>query len=215
MLNAKETLYAIQQIEKLIPNPQSDLQYDRPFDFLVAVILSAQTTDKAVNKIMPELMAHFPDPLAMSQAGPGEIETHIQTIGLYRNKAKYLRTMAQQLMDRHEGQVPQSRKELQALAGVGRKTANVVLSVVFHQPAFAVDTHVERITKRLRMVPQDAGPLQIEAIMTQKLPKDYWSKAHQLLVLFGRYHSTASTKECAELLGIEAMVNATSLDRED
>lgn len=212
MLTQQETLQAIQAIEKLIPNPQSDLQYDDPFHLLVAVILSAQTTDKAVNQIMPALMKTYGNSELMSKARPQDIEPYIQTIGLFRNKAKYLVKMSQQLQENFNGQVPHTRKELQSLSGVGRKTANVVLSVAFNQPAFAVDTHVERITKRLRMVPQDANPTQIEKIMMQKLPESWWIRAHQLLVLFGRYHSTASTKECAELIGMEDIVNASSIN---
>ena len=212
MLTNQETLQAIQAIHQLIPNPQSDLQYEDPFHLLVAVILSAQTTDKAVNQIMPKLMNKYGSPQLLAKASPEEIEPYIQSIGLYRNKAKYIVKMAQQLQENYDGKVPQNRKDLQSLSGVGRKTANVVLSVAFNQPAFAVDTHVERITKRLRMVPQDATPIQIEKIMTQKLPKEWWSIAHQLLVLFGRYHSTASSKECAELIGMEEIVSATSID---
>lgn len=212
MLTNQETLQAIQAIHQLIPNPQSDLQYEDPFHLLVAVILSAQTTDKAVNQIMPKLMNKYGSPQLLAKASPEEIEPYIQSIGLYRNKAKYIVKMAQHLQENYDGKVPQNRKDLQSLSGVGRKTANVVLSVAFNQPAFAVDTHVERITKRLRMVPQDATPIQIEKIMTQKLPKEWWSIAHQLLVLFGRYHSTASSKECAELIGMEEIVSATSID---
>lgn len=212
MLTNEETLQAIQAIEVLIPEPQSDLQYDDPFHMLMAVILSAQTTDRAVNLVMPALMDEYPTPFELAKATPKEIEPYIQTIGLYRNKSKYLVSMANRLVEEFHGQVPDNRKDLMSLPGVGRKTANVVLSVSFHQPAFAVDTHVERITKRLRMVPQNATPSQIEKIMMQKLPQEWWSKAHQLLVLFGRYHSTASTKECAELIGMQEIVNATSLD---
>lgn len=212
MLDAKQTLLAIQAMADLIPNPESDLKFEDPFQLLVAVILSAQTTDKAVNQIMPNLMAHYPDPASMSQAKLEDIEALIKTIGLYRNKAKYLKAMARDLVNKFGGQVPDNRPDLESLAGVGRKTANVVLSVAFDVPAFAVDTHVERISKRLRMVPQDATPRQIERIMTEKLPKEWWSKAHLLMVLFGRYYSKANSSQCAELLGIEEMVEQTSID---
>lgn len=199
-------------MNQLIPNPKSDLDYDNPFHFLVAVILSAQTTDKAVNQLMPDLMAKYPKPEDMMGADLEDIQEIIKTIGLYRNKSKYLKAMATDLVNKFDGKVPNNRKDLQSLAGVGRKTANVVLSVVFNIPAFAVDTHVERIAKKLRMVPQDASPLQIEKIMTEKLPEEWWSKAHQLMVLFGRYYSTAHTEACAEFLGLEEMVNASSID---
>ncbi|UPQ85587.1 endonuclease III [Ignavigranum ruoffiae] len=212
MLDANETLKAIQAMEELIPNPESDLAFEDPFQLLVAVILSAQTTDKAVNQIMPALMAKYPTAEALSQAQTKDIEALIRTIGLYRNKAKYLKAMATDLVEKFAGQVPDNRRDLESLAGVGRKTANVVLSLAFNQPAFAVDTHVERISKRLRMVPQDATPRQIERIMTEKLPEAWWSKAHLLMVLFGRYYSKANSSQCAELLGIEDMVEQTSLD---
>ena len=212
MLTSEETLYAIKQMHQLIPNPTSDLEYEDPFHMLVAVILSAQSTDKVVNMIMPDLIKHFPTAIEMSKSSPQEIEPYIQSIGLYRNKAKYLNQMAKKLIEDFNGHVPNSRKELESLPGVGRKTANVILSVVFGIPAFAVDTHVERITKRLRMVPQDATAKEIELIMTHKLPKEWWSISHQLIVLFGRYHSKANSKECAELIGMTDIVNNTSID---
>lgn len=212
MLTAEETLLAIQRMNDLIPNPESDLNYSDPFHMLVAVILSAQTTDKAVNNVMPQLMNDFSTVEEMAHASPKDIEPLIQTIGLYRNKAKYLVAMSKQLLQNFNGKVPDNLKDLQSLSGVGRKTANVILSTVYNQPAFAVDTHVERISKRLRMVPQDATPYQIEMIMKDKLPEEWWSRAHHLMVLFGRYHSTASTVECAELIGMEDIVSNTSLN---
>lgn len=212
MLDADQTLVAIKAMHKLIPNPQSDLDYSDPYHMLIAVILSAQTTDKAVNQIMPSLIKAYPKPEDLMNSDLESIQEKIKTIGLYRNKAKYLKSMAKDLVNKFDGKVPNNRKDLQSLAGVGRKTANVVLSVSFNQPAFAVDTHVERIAKKLRMVPQDATPIMIEKIMTDKLPEEWWSMAHQLMVLFGRYYSKAHIEECAEFLGIEDMVEETSLD---
>ncbi|XJS11595.1 endonuclease III [Aerococcaceae bacterium WGS1372] len=200
LLNSEEVLDLIHRMERLIPDAKSELEYEDPFHLLIAVILSAQSTDKQVNKIAPALFEAFPDPLSMSLASSKEVEPYIQSLGLYRNKAKYLVSAAQKIVADYQGEVPRTRKELMSLAGVGRKTANVVLSIVFNTPAIAVDTHVERVCKRLGIVEKDATPLQIEKTLMEKLPEEYWSKAHQLLVLFGRYYCTSRSKECFEYL---------------
>lgn len=199
-LSSEEVLDIIHRMEKLIPDAKSELDYEDPFHMLVAVMLSAQSTDKQVNKIAPALFEAFPDAKTLSQATPEEVEPYIKTLGLYHNKAKYLVKAAQGIMTDFGGNVPSTRKELITLAGVGRKTANVILSVVFDTPAIAVDTHVERVTKRLNIVPEDATPIQVEKILMEKLPEEYWSHAHQLLVLFGRYYCTARSKKCIEYL---------------
>lgn len=202
LLNTEQVVYVLSKMSELIPNAESELQYADSFQMLTAVILSAQSTDKQVNKIMPGLFERFPDAETMGDATPEEIEPYIQTLGLYRNKAKFLQQTAYKITTEFNGIVPGTRKELMSLPGVGRKTANVVLSVVFNEPAIAVDTHVERVSKRLRFVPEDATPSQVEKILMEKIPKEMWSKSHQLLVLFGRYYSTARSKECFEFLGI-------------
>lgn len=199
-LNSEEVLDIIQRIDRLIPNAKSDLDYDDPFHMLIAVILSAQSTDKQVNKIAPNLFAAYPDALSMSKATPEEVEPYIKTLGLYRNKAKFLVNASKDIVNKFNGEIPNTRKELMSLSGVGRKTANVILSIVFDTPAIAVDTHVERVCKRLDIVPQDATPIQVEKILMEKLPEEYWSHAHQLLVLFGRYYCTARSKKCLEFL---------------
>lgn len=200
LLTSEEVLDLIQRIERLIPDAKSELDYEDPFHLLIAVILSAQATDKQVNKIAPALFEAFPDPLSMSVASPKDIEPYIQSLGLYRNKAKYLVGAAQKIVADYQGEIPNTRKGLMTLPGVGRKTANVVISIVFDTPAIAVDTHVERVCKRLGIVEQDATPIQVEKTLMEKLPEEYWSKAHQLLVLFGRYYCTARSKECIEYL---------------
>ena len=142
VLSKKRARHVIEEIIALFPDAKPSLDFRNHFELLVAVMLSAQTTDAAVNKATPGLFAAFPTPQAMAEASESEIASHISRLGLYRNKAKFLKKCAQQLLDDFAGQVPQTREELESLAGVGRKTANVVLSVGFGIPAFAVDTHV-------------------------------------------------------------------------
>lgn len=199
MLSKKDARYVLEQIIALYPNVPPSLHFSNPFELLVAVTLSAQTTDVAVNKITPALFARFPNPEAFAQASPQDIEPYLQTIGLYRNKAKFLHTCSQQLLQQFNGIVPQTREQLQQLAGVGRKTANVVLSVGFGIPAFAVDTHVSRICKHHRIVPQNATPLEIEQRVTAILPPELWLPAYQALIYFGREICTARNPKCAQL----------------
>ncbi|MBZ6526301.1 endonuclease III [Aerococcaceae bacterium DSM 111021] len=199
-LNSEEVLDIIHRMDRLIPDAKSELDYKDPFHMLIAVMLSAQSTDKQVNKIAPALFEAYPDAETMSQASAQEIESYIKTLGLYRNKAKYMVSAAADIVNNFQGEIPNNRKDLVSLSGVGRKTANVVLSVIFDTPAIAVDTHVERVCKRLNIVPKDATPLQVEKILMEKLPEEYWSHAHQLLVLFGRYYCTARSKKCIEYL---------------
>lgn len=202
LLNSRQIIYVLNRMADLIPNAQSELNYEDPFHMLVAVMLSAQATDKQVNKIAPALFERYPNPQSMAEASPKEIEPYIKTLGLYRNKAKYLHQTAIKLSQDFDGKIPSSFKDLTSLPGVGRKTANVVLSVVFDQPAIAVDTHVERVSKRLKFVPEDATILEVEQILMEKIPQEMWSQAHQLLVLFGRYYSTARSTESFEHLGL-------------
>uniref|UniRef100_UPI00036FC491 endonuclease III domain-containing protein n=1 Tax=Streptococcus sobrinus TaxID=1310 RepID=UPI00036FC491 len=145
VLSKKRARKVIEEIIALYPDAKPSLNFANHFELLVAVMLSAQTTDAAVNTVTPSLFAAFPTPEVMAEASEADLANYISRLGLYRNKAKYLKKCAQQLVQDFGGQVPQTRKELESLAGVGRKTANVVLSVGFGIPAFAVDTHVERI----------------------------------------------------------------------
>ncbi|AXY25838.1 endonuclease III [Suicoccus acidiformans] len=206
MLTSEELIEALRRMDELIPNAASELQFDDPFHLLIAVILSAQTTDKAVNALAPALFERFPTAEAMAAVEPAEIEPYIQSIGLFRNKAKFLSGTARKIAYDFHGEVPHTRKELESLPGVGRKTASVVLSVAFDQPAIAVDTHVERVAKRLKIVPENATPRQVENILMEKLPEKMWSHAHQLLVLFGRYYCTAHSEACASFIDYEDVV---------
>ena len=160
------------------------------------MILSAQATDVSVNKVTPTLFAAYPTPEALAAAPVEEIIEKIRTIGLYRNKAKNIKACASQLIERFNGQVPRTREELVSLPGVGRKTANVVLGDAFGIPAIAVDTHVERVTKRLRICRLDANVLEVEQTLMKKVPEDLWVKTHHTLIFFGRYHCTARAPKC-------------------
>ncbi|HFR3265949.1 TPA: endonuclease III, partial [Streptococcus suis] len=186
VLSKKRARKVIEEIIALYPDAKPSLDFRNHFELVCAVLLSAQTTDAAVNKATPGLFAAFPTPQAMAAAEVKDIEPYISRLGLYRNKAKFLKDCAQQLMERHNGIVPQTREELEALAGVGRKTANVVLSVGFGIPAFAVDTHVGRICKHHDIVKKSATPLETEKRVMEVLPPELWLPAHQAMIYFGR-----------------------------
>lgn len=182
-------------LEHEFPSADSELDFNNVFELLIAVTLSAQATDASVNKVTPKLFKAYPDAFALSQAQYKDVEKHLKTLGLYRNKARFIVDASQMLVDQYDGVVPSSREALMTLPGVGRKTANVVLALGFNIPAIAVDTHVDRVTKRLGWAPEDATVLQVEKILMEKYePKD-WAKAHYLLLLLGRYHATARNKE--------------------
>lgn len=179
------------------PSTKGELLYQTPFQLLIAVMLSAQTTDAAVNKVTPQLFSEYPDAFAMANANVKDIEKYINTIGLYRNKARFAVNCAQILVEKYNGEVPQTRKALMDLPGVGRKTANVVLSEGFKIPAIAVDTHIERVAKRLKLAKPNDSVLKVEEKLMRKIPREDWGRAHLLLLLFGRYYSTARNQEDA------------------
>ncbi|MCK9516002.1 MAG: endonuclease III [Ottowia sp.] len=179
------------------PEPRSELEYSTPFELLTAVLLSAQATDTGVNKATRELFAVANTPQAIIALGMDGLVEHIKTIGLYRNKAKHLMATCQLLLDRHDGQVPQTREALEALPGVGRKTANVILNVAFGQPTLAVDTHVFRVANRTGLAPGKT-PLQVEQKLLKRIPPEYLHNAHHWLILHGRYVCVARTPRCWE-----------------
>ena len=166
------------------------------FQLLIATLLSAQATDVSVNKVTPSLFDRFPTPEAFVAAPLESIMQEIRTIGLYRTKAANIQKCCKMLLEDFGGEVPRTLEELTKLPGVGRKTANVVMSVGFHIPAIAVDTHVERISKRLRIAPQKASVLEVEELLMKKIPKERWSDAHHQMIFFGRYHCTARNPKC-------------------
>ncbi len=197
MISKEKTLLAFEKMYEMFPDAHGELRHENAYQLLIAVILSAQTTDISVNKATPALFAAYPTPVELSQAKVEEIIPYIHSIGLYRNKAKNIKGCAEQLVNVYGGKVPQTREQLMELPGVGRKTANVVLGDAFGIPAIAVDTHVERVTKRLRICKQTASVLEVEATLMRKVPKKLWVKTHHTLIFFGRYHCTARAPKCA------------------
>jgi endonuclease-3 len=181
------------------PEPETELRYSNPFELLVAVILSAQCTDKRVNIVTPPLFERFPDPEALAASTSDEVFTYIRSISYPNNKSKHLVAMARMLVENHGSEIPASIEELQKLPGVGRKTANVIVSVIFNQPAMAVDTHVFRVSHRLGLVPSTATtPLAVEKVLMKYVPSSLVPKAHHWLILHGRYICVARSPKCGE-----------------
>ena len=177
------------------PQPASELEYSSVFELVAAVLLSAQATDVGVNKATKRLFAAAPTPQKMLALGVACIEEHIKTIGLYRNKAKHLHETCRILVEQHGGQVPRSREALEALPGVGRKTANVVLNVAFGEPTMAVDTHVFRVGNRTGLAPGKT-PYDVEMKLMKVVPEPYRVDAHHWLILHGRYVCVARKPLC-------------------
>jgi len=196
MLSKEKTMEALSRMYDMFPDAVGELHSESPFQLLIAVILSAQATDVSVNKATPALFEAYPTPEVLAQAPIEDIIAKIKMIGLYRNKAKNIKACAKMLLDNYGGVVPASREELVKLPGVGRKTANVVLGDAFGVPAIAVDTHVERVTKRLRICKLNASVTEVEATLMRKIPKELWVKSHHTLIFFGRYHCTARSPKC-------------------
>lgn len=188
----------IDQIEMIFPDAQCELLHETPFQLLVAVVLSAQTTDASVNKITPALFEKWPDCESMMNADLKEVEEAIHTIGLYRTKAKNIISLSYALHEQFNSEVPSTFAELQSLPGVGRKTANVVRSVAFDIPSFAVDTHVERVSKRLGLAKVEDDPLKVEEKLRRKVSRTRWNQAHHDMIFFGRYFCTARNPKCGE-----------------
>jgi endonuclease-3 len=181
------------------PDPRSELQYKNPFTLLVAVVLSAQATDKSVNKATEPLFVHVDSPQAMLALGEVRLAEAIKTIGLYRTKAKNVIALSKTLVGEHGGQVPQNREALEALPGVGRKTANVVLNVAFGEPTIAVDTHIFRIANRTGLAP-GKDPHAVEDKLNEIVPDKFKLHAHHWLILHGRYVCVARKPKCLECI---------------
>lgn len=196
MISKEKTMLALEKMYAMFPEAHGELNYETPFQLLIAVILSAQATDVSVNKATPALFEVFPTPETLAEAPLEEITEKIRTIGLFRNKAKNIKACAQQLLEKFDGQVPQTREELILLPGVGRKTANVVLGDAFDIPAIAVDTHVERVSKRLRICKLNANVTEVEETLMRKVPEELWVKTHHTMIFFGRYHCIARSPKC-------------------
>ena len=180
----------------MFPDAKVELNHRNPFELLIAVVLSAQTTDVSVNKVTPALFSQYPDAAALANAELIDLEDKIRSIGLYRNKAKHIKALSAQLISQFHGMVPRNREAIESLPGVGRKTANVVLSNAFGIPALAVDTHVERVAKRLGLAKKNDSVMVVEKKLNAKIPKDLWQKVHHQFIFFGRYHCLAKKPKC-------------------
>jgi len=180
-----------------MPEADTELEYTDPYELLVAVILSAQCTDKRVNMITPAFYARFPDAFSLAEAGQEEVFELIKSCSYPNNKARHLCNMARVLVERFGGQVPDSREDLEQIPGVGRKTANVILSVIFQQPAMAVDTHVFRVAGRIGLTSGARNPYDAEMQLIGHIPEEMIPRAHHWLILHGRYTCTARNPSCA------------------
>ncbi|MGL4451843.1 MAG: endonuclease III [Sarcina sp.] len=181
------------------PDAECELNYETPFQLLVAVALSAQTTDVKVNQVTETLFKDYPDVYSMREATQEELEQRLKTIGLFRNKAKNLMMMCEQLIQNFDGEVPKDMKGITSLAGAGRKTANVVMSNAFGVPAIAVDTHVFRVANRIGLAHSD-NVLEVERQLQEELPKKEWSLAHHLIIFHGRRRCYARKPDCENCL---------------
>jgi endonuclease III len=191
----QRALDILKKLHELYPNATTELNYSNPFELLISTILSAQATDVSVNAAAPALYKKYPDAFVLSQATPEEVIPYIKTIGLYRNKAKNIIAAAQQLVAKHNGEVPNDFEAMTSLPGVGRKTANVVLSNAFGRPAIAVDTHVGRLSRRLELSKHD-NPDKVEADLQKVFPVEEWIFAHHALILHGRRICEARKPKC-------------------
>lgn len=194
LLSDDKARSVLKRILAMYPDAKGELQWDNTFHLLCAVMMSAQTTDKMVNRVMPGFIKKFPTPEILANAPIEEIENTIKTIGLYRSKAKHLKATAQILVEKYNSEIPEDKKTLMTLPGVGEKTANVVLAEGYGVPAIAVDTHVSRISKVFHIVDQKATPHEVEQRLESILPKNEWIKTHHAMILFGRYTMSARAK---------------------
>ncbi|KAF0825986.1 Endonuclease III [Cytobacillus firmus] len=181
---------------EMFPEAHCELNHSNPFELVIAVALSAQCTDALVNKVTRNLFQKYKTPEDYLDVSIEELQDDIRSIGLYRNKAKNIQKLCRLLLDEYGGVVPRDRDELTKLPGVGRKTANVVVSVAFGVPAIAVDTHVERVSKRLGFCRWKDSVLEVEKALMKKVPMDEWSITHHRMIFFGRYHCKAQNPQC-------------------
>lgn len=194
-MNAAKRIEIFQRLKAQCPAPKTELNYSSPFELLVAVVLSAQATDVGVNKATARLFPAANTPEAIAELGVEGLSEHIKTIGLYNSKARHVIALCRQLLERHDGEVPDNRAALEALPGVGRKTANVVLNTAFGQPTIAVDTHIFRVSNRTRIAP-GKSVREVEDRLMRLVPKEYRLDAHHWLILHGRYTCKARKPLC-------------------
>jgi endonuclease-3 len=194
-MNASKRLAIFDRLAEAIPEPTTELRYSTPFELLVAVVLSAQATDKGVNKATAKLFPAANTPQAILALGLDGLKDYIKTIGLFNSKAANIIALCRQLLERHCGEVPATREALEALPGVGRKTANVILNTAFGQPTIAVDTHIFRVANRTGIAP-GKNVLEVERNLEKWTPRKHKKDAHHLLILHGRYTCTARKPKC-------------------
>ena len=192
------------ELDRLYPQPKPELHFTNPYETLVAVMLSAQCTDKRVNLVTPALFAAYPTVETLSHATPENVLTYIHSVSYPNSKAAHLVSMAQRVMEVYGGEIPATREELQTLAGVGRKTANVVCAVWWNQPTMAVDTHIFRVAERIGLTTHAKTPLDTEKQLTKYIPADLIPKAHHWLLLHGRYTCQARKPQC-ETCGLQSV----------
>lgn len=197
MLNNTQIRFCLDKMGEMFPSAHCELNHSNPFELVVAVSLSAQCTDALVNKVTKELFKKYKTPEDYLNVPLEELQNDIRSIGLYRNKAKNIQNLCRLLLDKYDSQVPNDRDELINFPGVGRKTANVVVSVAFGTPAIAVDTHVERVSKRLAICRWKDSVLEVEKTLMKKVPKEEWSITHHRMIFFGRYHCKAQNPNCS------------------
>ncbi|RID89205.1 endonuclease III [Peribacillus asahii] len=196
MLTKAQIRHCLDVMADMYPDAHCELNHSNPFELVIAVALSAQCTDALVNKVTKDLFQKYKTPEDYLSVPLEELENDIRSIGLYRNKAKNIQKLSKMLIEDYGREVPQDRDELTNLPGVGRKTANVVVSVAFGIPAMAVDTHVERVSKRLGICRWKDSVLEVEKTLMKKIPREEWSITHHRLIFFGRYHCKAQSPQC-------------------
>ena len=198
-MNLEQRTAFFTQLKANNPNPETELEYSSPFELLVAVLLSAQATDISVNKGTRQLFKIANTPAALLALGEDGVRPFIEHIGLFRTKGKHLQETCRLLLERHDGEVPRTREALEALPGVGRKTANVILNTAFGEPTMAVDTHIFRVSNRTGLAP-GKDVLKVEQQLLKRVPKEYLLDAHHWLILHGRYVCKARSPECAQCI---------------
>lgn len=199
LLTPDEVKKVFERLKKANPNPQAELIYKNAYTLLVSVVLSAQATDKSVNKATEPLYKIADSPKKMLALGQEKLMDYIKSIGLYRTKAAHVIALSQKLLDDFGGQVPDTREELESLPGVGRKTANVVLNVIFKKPTMPVDTHLLRICPKIGLA-EGTTPLEVEQSLVERIPQKYMEHAHHWLILHGRYVCMARSPKCGECI---------------
>ena len=196
-MNAQKRLLIFQRLAEAIPEPTTELRYGTPFELLVAVVLSAQATDKGVNKATEKLFPAANTPAAILALGEEGLREYIKTIGLFNSKGKNIVALCRMLLELHGGELPRTREALEALPGVGRKTANVILNTAFGEPTIAVDTHIFRVANRIGLAP-GKNVLEVERKLEKTTPKPFLKDAHHLLILHGRYTCVARKPKCPD-----------------